>query len=135
MASESESTASFRRYIESKIAQQYGTAQNLASKIGLSVSAFLRGVKIGTLGLDTLFRLAYEFGDPPGKMLRLAGKGDVADLLDRLYGPTREDARSLTGSQREILTIWTELDSAEREPLLLLFRALHAKKKKRHKTA
>ena len=127
---------SFQTYVQSWIDRQYGTASNLAPKIGLSVSAFLRGVKHGSLGIDTLFRLALECGEPIPKVLRLAGKADVAVLLDRHYGPTREDAHNLTGRERELVHLWNDLEDAAQEPVLILLRALcQGKERRKRKTA
>lgn len=90
----------FQRWVDELVATRYGTAQRLAHAIGLSHSAFSRGVRSGTLGLDSLLVLARETGEPPGTVLRRAGKGPVADLLQELYGepavrPTPAETRVL----------------------------------------
>lgn len=79
----------FERYIN-KLVKEHGTAGTIAKAIGMSLSAFSRGVRLeGSLGVDKLLRLAQWAGDDPSEVLRLAKKGDVADLIEQLYGTPR----------------------------------------------
>lgn len=71
-------------YIKRLVAR-FGTATALAAKIGMTVSAFSRAVhEEGTFSLENCLRLADAFGDDPCVVLRIAGKLDQADLLQRL---------------------------------------------------
>jgi plasmid maintenance system antidote protein VapI len=82
-------TTPFQRFIDTLI-DRYGTSMAIAEAIGMSRSAFARGVKHeDTLSEDNLLRLAEAAGEDPGKVLRLAGKGDFADRVERLYGAPR----------------------------------------------
>jgi hypothetical protein len=83
----------FRNYVAALITQ-YGTARKLAEMIGMSESAFARGVTRGSLSEENLLLLAKAVGDPPVRVLRLAGKGRLADLMDEHAQPqalSRED--------------------------------------------
>jgi hypothetical protein len=79
----------FQKWIEKLVDSRYGTAQRLATALGISLSAFSRGVKAGSLSVESLLRLAVETGEPPSEILRRANKADVAKLIEQLYGPER----------------------------------------------
>ncbi len=82
-------THPFERFVQDLIRDRYGTAQAVADAVGMSLSAFARGVRHGTLSEGNLIRLAEVAGVDPARLLRLADKADVADGLDRLYGRPR----------------------------------------------
>jgi hypothetical protein len=71
------------------VSKRYGSHQRLAAEIGLTVSGFCRAAKSGTLSIESVLRLAFTTGENPSVLLRLAGKGDVADLIEALYGAGR----------------------------------------------
>jgi hypothetical protein len=58
-----------------------------ANAIGVSSSRAGRAMK-GQDSLNTLncLRLAAAVGEPPSRILRAANKGEIADLLEQLYG-------------------------------------------------
>lgn len=112
-----------------ELVRRYGTAHRLSEAIGMSLSAFSRGVRNeGTLSVENCLRLAEETGEPPSKVLRLASKGQVADLIERLYArvPMKE-------ADREILFLWQNLDSEADRALRTLLRALVADQKRAKK--
>lgn len=83
----------FRKYVRSLI-RRYGTARAVAGLIPMSESAFARGVQRESLSADNIVKLAEAVGDSPARILRLAGKDTLADLLDRSGAPptlSRED--------------------------------------------
>jgi hypothetical protein len=100
---------SFNEFIERWIVR-YGTAQALADAIGMRLSAFARATRAGTLGVEQCLRLAENTREPPGRVLRLAGKGEVAELIERLYG----GAPSSTAGSRTSVT-WQEVLPIARE--------------------
>lgn len=113
----------FRSFIQRWITE-YGTAGKLADAIGLTLSAFSRGVRNeGTLGVESCLRLAEETGESPGHVLRLAGKAEVADLLERLYG-RRQSLLRLGRQERELLDVWSSLPVASQKSLLGLMKDL-----------
>jgi len=85
------------RWVAALVADRYETAGRLAKLIDMSDSAFSRGVRNGTLGIESLLKLARETGESPDVVLRMAGKAAVADLLADLYGnqTVRPSAREL----------------------------------------
>lgn len=92
----------FRKYIATLV-DRYGTAGAVAKLIPMSESAFSRGVKNqGTLSEENLLRLAEAVGEPPGRVLRIAGKASLADIIERLYGAARP---SLTREDRILLAL------------------------------
>ena len=94
----------------------------LAKAIGLTASRLTRVIK-GEYSLDVAncLRLALAADLHPSTVLRTAGKQDVADLIERLYGPGKD---ALTAAQREVLDLWTEVDSAKvRQAVVLTMRA------------
>lgn len=91
----------------------------VAERIGMSESGFIRGAKRGTLSAENLLALAESTDTPPSFVLRLAGKGALADAIERLYGPGTE---SLTATQRELLAMWDQIDDECRAPLRFTMR-------------
>lgn len=126
---------SFEQFIHRWIGR-YGTAQALADAIGMSLSAFSRGVRnAGTLGVESLLRLAVETGEPPGKVLRIAGKGDVAELIERLYGTAHASLGGVSGQERELIGLWKDLSRGTQDSMLTILTALSEKGKRSRKTA
>jgi transcriptional regulator with XRE-family HTH domain len=118
------SVSRFSDLVQQLIADRYGTAQALADALGMSLSAFQRGVKNGSLGVENLLRLSVVAGVPPGEVLRAAGKGPVLDLIETLFGPAKAP---LTGPQRELLELWPRLPSDAQRATLTLVRGLAAR--------
>lgn len=114
-------TEDFQGFIRRQI-QRYGTADALARAIGMSLSAFSRGVRnAGTLSVENLLRLAEETGTPASQVLTLAGKHEVAALIERLFG---EDRDPLSGPDRKHLTQWHTLDREAQNAFDTIIRAL-----------
>lgn len=91
----------FETWVRAVITTRYdGVASRLAQKLDMSVSAFLRSSRGGTLSIENLLRLAEETGAPAGHVLRIGGKGDLADLIERLFGPS--STLSLTADARKL---------------------------------
>ncbi len=106
------------RFVESLL-PRFGTAQALADALDMTLSAFLRGVKQGTLNIENCLRLAALVGENPTKILTLAGKADIAKLIESLYGsaaaPTlsEQDHQLLSlsdGVKRKLLGLVAELE-------------------------
>lgn len=81
-------TRAFRELVLD-LANRHGSLSALAQQLGLSPSRLSR-VANGTPGASmevvNCLRLAQLAGQSPAQVLRAAGKADVADLLDGLYG-------------------------------------------------
>jgi hypothetical protein len=105
-------------WIEQLRAKQ-GTMRAVAERIGMSESGFVRGAKRGTLSAENLLALAETNDEPPSRVLRLAGKGGLADAIERLYGPGTD---SLTASQRELLELWARIAPDRQQPLMYTMR-------------
>jgi transcriptional regulator with XRE-family HTH domain len=70
-------------------AKHVGTKDALAKKIGISatrISRVANDASQHTLNVENCLRLAEITGIPPSDILRVAGKQEVADLIERLYG-------------------------------------------------
>ena len=112
----------FREWVETLVREKFRTKRALATAVGLTESPFGRGVEAGSLGVESLLRLAMASETHPSMVLRLAGKGDLADLIERLYGPGRD---ALTESQRTLLELWDRLpDEESRRNMLFTLRAI-----------
>lgn len=112
---------SFKTFIDA-LTHQHGTAGAVAKAIGMSLSAFSRGVRIeGSLGVDKCLRLAKWAGVSPSHVLRLANKGEVAELIEELYG---REGEPLSGSERELLGLWRTIDKEGQRAMQTLIRGL-----------
>jgi hypothetical protein len=106
---------------------RFGTMQAVADRVGMSLSAFTRGVVRGTLGVENLLELARVADEHPSKVLRLAGKTRVAELIENAYGP---GLAALTASQRELLEEWASLPPDVQAASLQLMRAGNARRRR-----
>lgn len=113
----------FQVWVAELIQRRFGTATALAAKIDMELSPFSRGVKLGTLNLVNLLKLAKAADEQPSTVLRLAGKNREADLIEEVYGTSHE---VLTASDREILALWRTLTPRAREGLRLTMSELPA---------
>lgn len=101
------------RFVDDLIRTRYATAHALAKAIGMSQSALSRGVQDeGTLSIENCIRLALAAGQHPSKVLRLALRREVADLIELAYGPIKE---LLNREEVEDITSWRELDGPARD--------------------
>lgn len=118
-----------REFVDALVSSRYGTAQHLSMRIGLSLSAFSRGVTAGSLSTESLLRLARETGTPASEVLRIAKKEHVAHLIEELYGSSRSQLP--TGDERALLESWRLLSEPVRQAVLVLVRALSKPSTKR----
>lgn len=109
--------------------REYGTRRSLAARLGLTASAFSRGIiREQTFGVETLLRFIIETGEPAGKVLRLAGKGELAELMERVY---QNDGSHVTrAAHRELLATWNAMAADDQAAVLKIMRKLSATKKK-----
>jgi hypothetical protein len=91
-------------WITDLIATRYRTKAAFARAVGRDYHVFLRGVKKGSFRIDRLLSLAQITSTHPSLVLRLAGKGDLADQIEALYGPS-----DLTLDERRHLDRWRHL--------------------------
>ncbi len=82
---------------------RYQNKTRIAEALGLTVSAFDRGVKRGTLSEVNCLMLAEAADLNPSEVLRAAGKGETAAIIERLYGSGA--APPLTALDRELLSL------------------------------
>lgn len=86
---------------------RFGTKLALAEAIGMSLSAMTRGVaERSTLGVENLLEAARIAEEHPSKVLRMAGKSRVAELIEQLYGPGVD---SLKDSERVVIELWRRI--------------------------
>lgn len=96
----------FQEWVEDQVARRFKTATALASAIGMQLSPFVRGVQTGTFNVQNILRLAEVTDEDPSRLLHIAGKGDVAQMIERLYGSGKD---SLKASERDVLQLWSNM--------------------------
>jgi len=69
-----------------------------------------------SLDVANCLTLARLTGESPSLVLRVAGKGDIADAIEALYGPS---AISVSPKDRGVLETWNALSPRAREGLWL----------------
>jgi hypothetical protein len=99
----------FKGWIDRLVEERFGTPTALAKTIGLHLTPFSRGVASGTFNVVNLLKLAKVANEPPSNVLRMAGKGDVADLIESLYG-----GAAMTPQQREVSALLDRMDPHDR---------------------
>jgi transcriptional regulator with XRE-family HTH domain len=103
-----------------ELVRRYGSLRALATRLGMSPSRFsrlARGGEGNSLEVVNCLRLAELTGESASRILRLAGKADVADLIERLYGPTAIGPSS-NKEIEQLLDAWTDLLPGTRDALL-----------------
>lgn len=91
----------FREFLETE-ARRFGNKKGFAKAIGITPGRFSRLLR-GEFSMEVVncLRLAKVTGESPDRVLRLAKKSEIADLIQELYGRP-----SLTGAQRALLDRW-----------------------------
>jgi transcriptional regulator with XRE-family HTH domain len=111
----------FQDFLEDA-AKEFDTKQAFAKAIGITPSRFSRLLAgVYKLNVRNCLRLANATGRPASVVLRAAGKGEIADLIESQYGPA---AKSVSPKEREALEAWNALTERGRESLWLLMREL-----------
>jgi len=87
-----------------RIAEKFPTRLAFSKAIGMTSSRLSRALNEGDFPFNVAncLRLAKISGESPTEILRAAGKEDVADLIEALYGREAE----FTVKEREILEAW-----------------------------
>ena len=93
----------FQQWEATLITERFGTQTALANAIGLQLTPFTRGVAVGTFNVMNLLRLARAAEASPSMVLRLAGKGQEADLIEELYGSGRDALNRLAARGRGVV--------------------------------
>lgn len=76
-------------WLESFIPGRYKNPNAFARVLGWSLTTFNRGRRGGTFEIENLLHLAHVTGEDATRVLTLGGKGDLAKLIVRAYGPAR----------------------------------------------
>jgi hypothetical protein len=113
---------SFRTLLKRLQKKHYPTVRAMAQALGIDPSHLSRAMGPSGQPFDVLrcLRLAQITGEPPGAILRAAGKHDIAVLIEGLYGTPN---RLLTPQQQQLLeALATIEDPVVRQSLLVLAR-------------
>lgn len=97
--------------------------KDFGSQVGLrgsTISHLLSGDPHYSLGVEVCLRIAKEFGASPSTLLRAAGKGAVAELIEELYGLTAERRVKLATQRGRHLSPRDEQHLERAAQLLLL---------------
>jgi plasmid maintenance system antidote protein VapI len=91
-------------------ARKFKTKQEFAAAVGITAGRFSRLLR-GEFSMEVVncLRLAKVSGESPAKVLRLAGKSEIVDLIDELYA-----RQPLTQAQRELIEVWDAIPAEAR---------------------
>lgn len=110
--------------------QKYGTKTALAAALDISLERLIKVMKDPkeSLGVLNCLRLAIISGLPPGQVLRLAGKDEEAELLERAYDrPSGESVNP----RKAIAQWWPDLSEKGAESLRVFLDEVSNKKNRR----
>ena len=115
----------FRQFLQGLVGPQahFRTRHALAEAMGLSDPVISRAMRAGgySVDIEPCLRLAQAIGSNPLDVLRIAGKGKIADLLGAIFGPARPlDALTTLD------VIWLGLTPAEKDALIRSHTAIRA---------
>jgi transcriptional regulator with XRE-family HTH domain len=122
----------FRDLLEAA-AKRFPTKHAFAKALGITPGRLSR-ILGGEHSLDVLncLKLAKLSGQSASYVLRVAGKGDVAELIEDAYG---RRAPALSPEERDLLEKWTALTPRARDAILALLFDLQPKREQKRKTA
>jgi len=109
----------------------HGSKKDLARALKISPSRLSRMLKPGCPPPDVAvcLRLAAATATLPSKVLRAAGRDEIADLAEDLYGPAAERRQALveryglSAGDKKMLQVWRAMRSSDyREALLVIMR-------------
>lgn len=110
-----------------------GTKRDLAKLLDITPSRLSHLLNAGDIpSMEVCLRLADATGTSASKVLRVAGKEDVADLIERLYGPAADHRQAhkhrISPAESGFLAQWRQLDQADRRAMTILIDRLVALK-------
>lgn len=110
------------------LVRRFGSRDALGKKIGMSGSRVGRAIDGQySFNIENCLKLADATGESPSVVLRAAGKQEVADLIERLYGKSRP---GLGANERELLDEWDALTPRARHAFRELLDDLVPRKSK-----
>lgn len=113
----------FRMLLKRLQKQHYPSVRAMAAALEVKPSQLSRamGVRGQPFDVRGCLRLARATGADPGEVLRAAGKADIADLVEQLFGTAPP---LLTPEQQDVLTALAAIgDPAVRQSIITLARA------------
>lgn len=113
-----------------RIADRFPSKKAFAEAMDIDPSRLTRALNTGDFPFNVVncLRLAKISGESPAEILRTAGKADVAELIESLYGKDR--TRLLTAEERELLDTWKGFTPDTRQALLRSFAELSGRRTK-----
>lgn len=122
----------FALLIRALVKQHGGTKTEFAKAVGLTPSALshLASNASAQASIEVCLRIARAGNISASRVLQAAGKGHVADLIERLYGPAarfaRTHAQAVSARDRALLDEWRTLGVAEQRAMALLISRIAA---------
>lgn len=118
-----------------RIARRFPSKKAFADAMDIDPSRLTRAINAGDFpfNVENCLRLARLSGESPSEILRAAGKGNVADLIELLYGKDR--TRLLTPAERELLDAWATMSPRARDALQLIIDEVPKTHRAKRKTA
>ena len=114
-------TIDFKELLKTAV-RAFPSQQALAEAIGISTARLNRALNKGDhpFNVENCLRLARVMGARPSMVLRSAGKGEVAELIESLYG--KEVDSTMTFKERNHLHRWRKLDPEKQRAIDVLTR-------------
>jgi len=116
-----------------KAVSRFPSKKAFAEAMDIDASRLSRALKANDFpfNVTNCLRLARVSGESPSAVLRAAGKADVAEMIESLYGKDR--TQLLTAAERELLDEWSKLTPRGRDSLRTLIAELQPRKSKASK--
>lgn len=105
--------SAFESLIEAVLPKFGGTKAGLAKALEMTPSGFGRGMANNSFSTHNLLTFAKVTGLDPLVVLRAAGKTDVADLIEQLFGKSAAGL-PLSRPERDHLADWNALSPKDR---------------------
>jgi plasmid maintenance system antidote protein VapI len=105
-----------------EVRKGYSSQKEFAKALGIDPSRLSKAINLGEFpfNAENCLRLAKLSDKAPSAILRAAGKGDIAELIESLYGKQWTDL--LTKEEQELLRAWQAQTPEEQQALLTLLR-------------
>ena len=111
--------------------ERIGTRHALGKLLGMSGSRVGRAIDGQyTFNIENCLRLADVMRESPTRILRAAGKIEIANLIERLYGKTTP---LLSDADQQLLDLWNALPARRRKILYDVLNELTADERERER--
>lgn len=109
----SDRTTELEKLVRRHVPSRFKNNEELAKRIGMTLSGFLRATGKSVLKVENALRLARETGESASYVLRISGKADIAQLIEDCFGEPRPLPPAIRDAVEALLDLPGDLQKSE----------------------